>query len=93
MYSKQHVIICDASDDRHSWTHSPAAVAWCRAHGFETVDTYRLEIDVDAQCATVYQYERDANGHLFQRDGDVARREPFTVSVHELPPIEPIEVA
>lgn len=50
--------------------------------------TYRVDVDGETRSMTVYEYGTDANGKIYYvpRINDVARREPYTVPLFDLPP-------
>lgn len=74
-----------ASLEWSRWALSEAAAEWCRKHGIDPNLTFRLEINEAAMTVTVYQYALGADGKHYRVDDEVARREPFTVPITELP--------
>jgi hypothetical protein len=64
--------------------------AWLEREGLLHKQVYRLEIDLEHKTAAVFSFAQNEKGKLY-RDLDspdrVARREPYTVWLRELPPI------
>lgn len=62
----------------------PQFLAWLRGQGLIPSDIYR--IDIDGDTATVYEYKKNAGGNRYVKGGEVAKREPYTVTLTSQPP-------
>lgn len=68
-------------------TRQVAFLDWLREQGLTAGNIYQL--DVDGTTATVYEYDRDAEGKFYPVNGSAAKREPYTVTLSSLPPLAP----
>lgn len=67
-------------------------LAWLRSHDIVPAVTYRVEIKNDK--IKVFQYDVDSEGHKFvsDEDGFPSIKKPFSVPLHEDPPVYQVEV-
>ena len=81
-YNRKQGILTDEQQD--------AFDRWWTGTGLAGERVYRLEIDVEHRTATVFAYALNEQGKPYRDPNDwgqVAKRDPYTIWLRELPPV------
>ncbi len=69
----------------HPWAQSEDCIEWCREHGVEAGEVYRIDLHVQSRTAVVYQYSCDERGRHFIAGDEIAMSPPILIAVKRLP--------